>query len=425
MTGSLTGTTAQFQDMLNEYLPNALLREEMKKRDYFLTNVEKDNTWKGGSLIVPFKGAGASTIKLGGLASSADINQSRFVRGQIDVQPEVWGSLIFNEKDIMRNGKVDAQSLIAVLPDTIDDFMEYMKQCVSLQFTNGPIFASATASGTASGIVVDRIERFVVGQPAVLKSSTIAALKFWVKQVDINTKQVQLSSTMDLAAAVDLSAYVIGDAPVFYFDGGETAANQFTALKDSLLSATNGGSATLYGQTKLAYPYTQAVNINAGAAGVFGAWTQTNFLENIFKSQIIVRNIGKGMPNKIVMSYQNLGWALIALDLQKGAYRQAGDTRVSQYGWTEIDIMGPEGMLTLVAVQEMDNDFMAILDLKALKIYSNGFFRKRKGPDGLEYFTIRDTDGYKYILDTCFFGDMVLQRPSRCGIIFNISISLS
>ena len=49
-------TNRTFQDMLNEYIPNNLLKEELIKRDYILTRVEKDNKWKGGTIPVPFKG---------------------------------------------------------------------------------------------------------------------------------------------------------------------------------------------------------------------------------------------------------------------------------------------------------------------------------------------------------------------------------
>ena len=40
-------TARSFQDMLNEYLPNSLLKEELIKRDYILTRIKKDNKWKG------------------------------------------------------------------------------------------------------------------------------------------------------------------------------------------------------------------------------------------------------------------------------------------------------------------------------------------------------------------------------------------
>jgi hypothetical protein len=94
-------TQRTFQDMLNEYLPNRLLREEMVKRDYVLNRAEKDNNWKGGKLIVPFKGAGASSVKFGGLTASNDIAQDEYVRGSIDDYVEVWGSLVFNHRKLV------------------------------------------------------------------------------------------------------------------------------------------------------------------------------------------------------------------------------------------------------------------------------------------------------------------------------------
>lgn len=85
------GTRRNFQDMLNEYLPNELLREELIMRDYIIQNVQKDNNWKGGKLVVPFKGSGASSVSFNELTDVADINQSRYIRGSIDDYREVWG----------------------------------------------------------------------------------------------------------------------------------------------------------------------------------------------------------------------------------------------------------------------------------------------------------------------------------------------
>ena len=75
-----TGTTRTFQSMLNEYLPNRLLKEELIKRDYILTNIEKDNNWYGGKLIVPFKSSGASSVRMGQLTAQNDIAEDLYVR---------------------------------------------------------------------------------------------------------------------------------------------------------------------------------------------------------------------------------------------------------------------------------------------------------------------------------------------------------
>ena len=67
-------TTRSFQDMLNEYLPNKLLKDDLIERNFIFKNVQKDEKWKGGRIIVPFPGASASSIKMGGLTAVADIS---------------------------------------------------------------------------------------------------------------------------------------------------------------------------------------------------------------------------------------------------------------------------------------------------------------------------------------------------------------
>ena len=105
-------TTRTFQDMLNEYLPNPLLKEEFVKRDYILQNIEKDNNWKGGTLIVPFKAAGASSVSFGSLTADSDIAEDTHVRGQVSGHKEVWGSMIFNHRDLMEHDVISEQNFL-------------------------------------------------------------------------------------------------------------------------------------------------------------------------------------------------------------------------------------------------------------------------------------------------------------------------
>ncbi len=115
-------TTRSFQDMLNEYLPNTLLKEEMLKRDYILQNCQKDNNWKGGKIIVPFKGAGASSVRMGKLTAAGDISQDTYVRGSIDAYKEAWGSMIFNHTDLVQHqgARITEDSFLKILPNQID-----------------------------------------------------------------------------------------------------------------------------------------------------------------------------------------------------------------------------------------------------------------------------------------------------------------
>jgi hypothetical protein len=409
-------TERTFQDMLNEYLPNKVLRESFQKKDFFLSNCEKDDTWAGGTLVVPFRGAGASSVKFGGLTNSGDIGQSKYVRGEITSQPEVWGSLIFNERDLMEHGKLSEQNLLKILPDEIESFTDFIRMATSLSMTNGAHFATSSTNGNSSGeLTIDRPERLEVGMKVYIDDDNSDPVAAYVSQVNMDTGLATFVSSRWGTTAVDLSNYTTAQNIKLYFDGHQTAANRLTSLKSALLSAANGGSSTLYGQTKLAYPYLQAINISGASISA------SNIIEKIFDAVIKLRNRGRGQADKVCMAYKHWGSVMKVLEGQKGAYRQASDVKAIQYGWEQVDIAGPKGKVTVVAIQEMDEDYIMILDMSAIKIYSNGFFKKRRGPSGNEYFEIRGEDGYAYVVDICFFGDIVLERPSRCAIIHSIT----
>ena len=412
-------TTRTFQDMLNEYLPNKLLKEELLKRDYILSNIEKDDKWKGGKLIVPFKAAGASSVKMGGLTGASDISEDKYVRGSIDDYKEMWGSMIFNHRDLMdHSGKIVEDSFLKILPDTIEDFMEYIKMVASIQMGTGPHFAKVTdATNAATGIMlVDHVDRFVLNQKVTLDDDDSAAASFYVIAIDVNTDAVTFSATRGGAAA-NLSAYTVAQNAKFYTDGAETTA--FTSIRSVLLSAANGGSATVHGQSKLAYPFLQAVNVNGASI------TASNILDKLFDAYTEVRKKAKGRADRFVMSYKHFGSVLKLIENKTNGAANwqitIEDKKASLYGWDEVVINSVKGKLTIVGIQEWDDDVIAILDMKSMVFRSNGFFQKRKSPEGQEYFEVRNTTGYQYIVDISLFGELEINKPGHCGIIYGIS----
>lgn len=412
-------TTRTFQDMLNEYLPNKLLKEELLKRDYILSNIEKDDKWKGGKLIVPFKAAGASSVKMGGLTGASDISEDKYVRGSIDDYKEMWGSMIFNHRDLMdHSGKIVEDSFLKILPDTIEDFMEYIKMVASIQMGTGPHFAKVTdATNAATGIMlVDHVDRFVLNQKVTLDDDDSAAASFYVIAIDVNTDAVTFSATRGGAAA-DLSAYSVAQNAKFYTDGAETTS--FTSIRSVLLSAANGGSATVHGQSKLAYPFLQAVNVNGASI------TASNILDKLFDAYTEVRKKAKGRADRFVMSYKHFGSVLKLIENKTNGAANwqitIEDKKASLYGWDEVVINSVKGKLTIVGIQEWDDDVIAILDMKSMVFRSNGFFQKRKSPEGQEYFEVRNTTGYQYIVDISLFGELEINKPGHCGIIYGIS----
>lgn len=418
-------TTRTFQDMLNDFLPNELLKEEIVKRDYLLNKIDKDDTWigastgaggNGGALVVPFKAAGASSVSYGQLSASTDIAQDIYVRGKITVQPELWGSMIFNFRDLIEHETVSEKNFLKLLPDSVNDFMDYMKNVVSVNLLNGAAFAHTTAAATTNNglISVDRPDRFVVGQKVIVQGASIAT--GYVSTIDMNIQQILLVTARGGSTPVDFSANNVASGAACYNDGGQTAP--FSDLKSALLSSTNGGSSTLYGVTKTSYPYTQAINISGANV------TAANIVEKIFLAYTQTRKFGKGNPTDIVMSYTNFAYVMMVVEASKGSYNVVPNSQKAvQFGWTEISIGSVTNQpLKFIGVQEMDEDSIMFIDWRALKFYSNGFFRKQKSPDGVEYYVVRNQTGYQYILDICLFGDIVVHRPSYMGILYGISI---
>lgn len=410
-------TLRTFQDMLNEYLTYDLLKEELVKKSYLMNKIEKDDGWKGGALPVPFKAAGASSFSFGGLTASNDIAQDKFVRGSVSTYKEVWGAMIFNHKDIVeQDGKVNEKSFLKLLPQVIEDFTDYMRDIVSINVLNGPHIATLTSDGDATGIVeLDRPDRLMIGMKLEFHdNNSTAGMSAYVSAIDMNTLQVSFVTTRGGSTPADLSDYTTAQAAKVYLPGAYSQS--FTNLRDSLLAAANGGTTTLYGQTKTAYPYLQAINVDGTG------WDGTNLLTKIFDAYTDTRRYGKGNPNEVLMSYKNLATVMKLIELSKGAYKTTATTEKAElFGWTEIEIIGVKGRLKAVGIQEIDDDVIMFIDWRALKFHSNGFFRKRMDPEGKEYYQIRGVDGYQYIIDMYLFGDFILSRPSYCGIAYNIS----
>lgn len=417
-----TTVNADFQSMLNEYLPNSMLESEFIKRDWVLSNIEIDNGWQGSKIVVPFRGASASSVEFGQLASSTDISQSKFVRGSIDNYVEVWSSLILNQRDLMdHNGKMTESTFLKILPNEVDNLLTYFKEVVSTNLLVGTHFATATVSGTVGGVLeVDHIDRFNVGQKFDLDDGNSAALAVYVINIDVNVGTVAASSgaiTVSLTrggAAADISAYTTGQVARAYHPGVLTNGG-FNSIRASLLSAANGGSATIHGVTKTSWQILQATNLSGAS------YTATNILDKLFDAYTEVRKKGRGNATNIVMSFKHLGSVMKILEAQKGPFVVTKSASASLYGWTEIEITTVRGAVKIIGIFEMDDDVIFFLDMKSMTFRTRGSFKKRMSPDGKEYFEIRATTGYSYVIDQSIFGELEVSKPGNNAVVYGIS----
>jgi hypothetical protein len=413
-----TVVNSSFQSMLNEYLPNRMIMEELVKRDWFLSNLEIDNGWQGSKIIVPFKGAGASTVEFGQLADVSDISQSIYVRGSIDSYVEAWASLVFNHRDLLdAEGKIPEATFLKILPGEVDSMVDYFKQVVSTSLGAGSHFAQLVTDGQVGGTFeVDHIDRFQIGQKLVLDDANSAPLTVYVIAINVNaattgTGTVTVSATRGGLAA-DVSAYTVAQAAKCYHPGA--LAGSFTSIREVLLSAANGGSSTVHGVSKLLYPILQATNIDG--SGV----SSSNILDKLFDGYTEVRRKAKGNANTVLMSFKHLGSIMKLVETQKGPFSVTKQPSASLYGWTELQITSVKGVLTIVGIAEMDDDVIMYLDLKSMVFRTRGGFRKRKSPEGKEYFEVRGTDGFKYVVDMCLFGQLEVNAPGHNAIMHSI-----
>lgn len=408
-------TTRSFSNMLNEYLPEKLLLDELKKRNWALQNVEQDDSWLGGNLVIPFLGAVGSTVTFGSLAASTDVAEEISVRGQVSAYKEVWSSMLFNETDLLQHGKLSEQNFLKILPDAIMRHADYLSGVVSQNLLTGTAVAKATVNGTVGGnITVAQPDRFQIGQKVQVDDDDSSPVTGYISTINMNTGVLLIVTARGGATPVDLSAYTVAQNAVIYNDGQQ--ANGFDNLPNQLLSAANGGAATILGQTKTAYPFLQSINVSGSTV------TAANILSSIFDAYINIRRLGGGKPFKVVMSYKNYGSCLKALETQKGAFNVIPNAKKTEaYAYDAISIGGFAGTLELNAVQEMDDDKIMFLDMSTVKFYTNGGIRRRRAPDGKEFFEVRATSGFQYIVDHCLFGEFVVQHPKKNGIMYGIS----
>lgn len=408
-------TTRTFSNMLNEYLPEKLLLDELKKRNWALQNIEQDDSWLGGNLVIPFLGAVGSTVTFGSLAASNDIAEELSVRGQVSAYKEVWGSMLFNETDLLQHGKLSEQNFLKIIPDAIMRHADYLSGMISQNLLTGSAVALATADGTIGGnITVAQPDRFQIGMKVSVDDNNSSPVTGYISTINMNTGVLLIVTARGGSTGVDLSAYTVAQGAAIYNDGQQS--NGFDNLPNQLLSSANGGAASILGVTKTAYPFTQAINVSGSSI------TASNILSSIFDAYVTVRRLGGGKPFKVVMSFKNYGSCLKALETQKGAFNVIPNAKKTEaYAYDAIMIGGFAGTLELNAVQEMDDDKIMLLDMSTLKFYTNGGIRRRRAPDGKEFFEVRNTSGFQYIVDHCLFGEFVVNQPKKNGIIFGIS----
>jgi hypothetical protein len=99
-------------------MPYQLLVEEIKKKNFFWNKIKKDEGWFGGTLDVPFEAAQATSLSFGALTAADDIHEHSEVLGTVSTMPELWGTMLFNEKDLDRHTDMEKSFLQILMTKT-------------------------------------------------------------------------------------------------------------------------------------------------------------------------------------------------------------------------------------------------------------------------------------------------------------------
>lgn len=412
-------TTEVFNDMIKTYMPYDLHVEEMKKRMFFWNKVKKDTGWFGGTLDVPFEGGEYSSLSMGSLTASSDVANATEVLGTLSTMPELWGTLKFNGKDLDFHTEASLKkSFLKLLPNKLNQFIGRMSERTNLMLLNGAHIDKLSSDGANGSIIVYHPERFTIGEKISIDDDNSSAVDAYVTAIDVNTgtSGINTSGTLTIkdarsaGSAVDASAYTTAQNAKVYLPGSQS--NGFTSLRGSLLSSTNGGDATLYGQTKTSFPALQALNIDGSDV------TATNILGKTFDYFFDIASVGKGMKKELLCSYKNFKNMVSNLELNRNFNRQ---DQSAGYGFSSISLLGIGESMTITGLRDMDDDVMYVVDWDAMKFHGSHFFERETDPQGNQYFRERGTTGNTYLIDTKFYGDLVVSAPSHCGVIHSIS----
>jgi hypothetical protein len=349
--------------MLKEYMPYDLLRAEVEKRTYFIQKAQKKTGYKGGVMPLPFEAGMASSYRYGKLIQSAKITQSKYVKGLLEGYKEIWGAIKFDDHDLHRHDDMK-QSFVGMLLKEVPRFADGLKELISKAFLNGPSLTEVSGlTNAATGhLQVARPELLQYGQYVEIGATT-AKHTGYISAIDMNTNDILVvtaisdvdagTNPVDFTAA---TAIIVGDS--LRIEDGFDASLQFTDLPSQLLSSANGGSATLFGLSKVKYPFLQAYNHDGSGIAA------NNILSTIFDAFTRTKTIGKmANPNEVIMSYKNLANAMKELEatgsgIGTGRQFTAGDRKVNAFGWTTIEVSGVKGVLTLVGINEMRDDII-------------------------------------------------------------------
>ena len=323
-------------------------------------------------------------------------------------------------------------------------------------------------------------DRFTIGQNVFMQNSLTYKSGAWakptqssdarygtyvrVRAIDINAKTLLLTKVTKTSGSGnnpdtytegnfvtgevgdnDNAKFSAGGKPEIFLPGNEVPADCVTSLRQQVLPGSAGGSDTLFGVTKRNYVYLQSLNVDKGTD-----WTNTSRAGDIvFDILDILTDFNKyAQPRKMKGKIRDRGnkptqgrMGKTTLDLvmsldwynvfrklfarTRGEWFKATSSNTIEFMdahsfyWTDprLDLA-----IKSVGVHGMPDDIMYIKGEDTTKLASNRFIAVHQSPvDGNKFYVIRsEKEGYSYVCDFWFYGDLILKRPAGMAAIYNL-----
>lgn len=347
---------------------------------------------------------------MGSLATDTNIAEMGVALGT-QTMKELWASLLVREADLFRHGDME-QSYLKIMPERIEEFVKYCQQVVNVQFLAGGSIAKATANGHATlGITVDKPQMFRIGQEVAVDDDNSTEATGFVRTIDLNTGIIVIYDARTGGSVVDLSSYTTAQNAVVRLIGQGTES--FLSMKEALLPAAQGGSASLYGLTKASYTVLQSIQMSGSG------YTAATILDDLLGAYYTAVE-KRANVKEILVSYGVFKNISKALEVSK---RYVTGDKKSGYGFNSVDIVGAEGQAKIVALREMPSDVAYLGDVSKIKWAGAEPF-KRKVYNGEEFYVKRGTTGPEFISDMPLRGNFIV-KPSEWAVVHSIPAAVS
>lgn len=391
--------TSNFDTLLKEYAPHALIERETEKLSWLLKKLKKDRSWAPGSNYqIPAELTPGGAMRWGSYAAADDIQQAQVAKPYISAAKALVGSMIFDQADLERHKSLE-KSFLSILPKKLNKFTERMAEQINVALLgDGSIGSTIAPDATAGGVVTvsKGTAAFLENRMKIeVDDGNSDPVVGYVRGLDANAGTFTLYDAATSGSVVDLSAYDIAQSAKIYLVGGSVSTARPTSMVDLIFSAANGGADTLYSAqiTKADSPIYQPYFSDISSAS-----TGSDFLSALYDSYFEMEEIGRGGHNKeVVVPFHAFKACVKALDVNR--HFSAKDEEVS-YGSRAIKLMGPEGDMTIRGARGVPAAKALLIDWDAVSVACYGeLIQPGKKVGGSESFEIRNSTGYQMIVD--------------------------